>query len=144
MLRIAAFYIEGCLFGLDSSFIHDILPLPAMVRIPQQTSQYFGGVVKLEDKRIIHMVNLEKLLGLTNGAASDNSRLIVLRSDGPGMGITADSVPRLLDVDETAVMGTLPLSSIKKEFLRGIVTDNEKVIVLLDAQAIIGTLAAQP
>ena len=140
MKRIATFYIDGCLFGLDTSFVNDILAVPPLVAIPQNTSQFFNRIMRLKDTRVIHVVNTEKLLGLSNKPVSEDSRMLVLRSDGPGMGLLADSVGSLLDVAEDTVGEALPLSTIKREFLAGIVTDAEKVIVLLNAEKIVQTL----
>ena len=136
MKRISCFLIDNCLFGVDTAYIHDVLPIKEMTRIPQQKSQYFNRVMQLEDNRFVHVINTDKLLGVSNAPSSDDTRMLVLHIGGINAGLVVDRIERLLDVDDAAIMAHQSLSAIPPQFLSGIITDMDKIIILLNIEKI--------
>ena len=142
MKRIAVFTIDDCIFGADTAFVHDIIPPGPLLKIPQRTEQYFGNVAQLEDSRFIHVINTEKLLGLENLPIGAASRLIVVQAPSFTMGLLVDKVIKLVDTGSDALRPNLPITGIRSDFLKGIVTDQETVIIILDMDMIVQTLGS--
>ena len=142
MKKIITFYIDDCLFGIESQYIHDLLPPRIILPIPQKKSQYFNQVMQIDDTRFVHVINTEKLLKIRNKPVSGESKLIILQSKTFNAGLLVDKVSTLLEVDNLAIMSHLPLSKIDSNFLSGIVTDKERVVVVLNMGVIMSTIIA--
>ena len=140
MKQITAFYLEGCLFGMDSMYVNAILPPKTTLKIPQEQEQLFLGVMQLVDGRLIHVINTRKLLGLSP-SPSEDAKVLVLQCDTLSMGLVADGPPRVLEIDESTIARHLPISQINTEYFAGTVNDKDgKVVLLLNMPLLLSVL----
>lgn len=141
MKQITSFYLDNCLLGIESGYVNSILPPGKVLRIPQKEEQIFNATMQLADQRFIHIVNTEKLMGLTHAPLGENSRVIVLQTENPLMGVIVDDVARLGAFEDSDVTALLPLSRIDGEYLSGTVTGaGGEIVLLLNAQALLNAL----
>ena len=131
MKQVTTFHLEHCLFAIESTYVNSILPMGKMLRIPQKEEQPFNRTMMLDDGRFIHVINTEKLLGLAHAPIEERTRVIVLQSENPIMGIVVDEVSNVVEFDNKSAREILPISKINGEFLSGTLTGAKGEIVLL-------------
>lgn len=144
MLKIATFRLDDCLFGFDAAYIEDLgVPPGSIKKIPHSAPQYFDLVTQLEDGRLIHIINTEKLLGIKAAPISANSRLLVLKSSGSKMGLLVDFYDKLLESPEEAIMPHLPITCINSRYIKGILAQGGSIVVVLNIAAVMQTLGEE-
>jgi purine-binding chemotaxis protein CheW len=89
-------------YGLESRYVQAVFRLGALVPVPG-TPDAFLGITNLRGI-LLPVVDLRVLFDLPRGRAVEAHRLIVLRRDGPEIGVIAESVDELalLQVDALA------------------------------------------
>ena len=145
MKQVTSFYLGECLFGIESAYVNSVLSPGKSIRIPQKEEQLFNRTMTLADGRFIHVINAEKLFGLDHGPVHESSKVIVLQSERPLMGLMVDAIANLGEFDSSELGEILPLSKINKKFLSGTLTGADgEVVLLLNAKALIDALTRSP
>lgn len=142
MLKIATFCIDDCLFGVDASHLIDLLHMPPLKSIPQKKPLCFKQVAYLPDGRLIHIINSLEFFGLEHQEPNESSRLLCFKSGDVHIGLIVDGTGKMLEIDEAAIMPHLPITKLNNALLRGIITDDKEIYVILDIVKILRELGA--
>ena len=144
MKQITTFYLDGILLGMDTRYINSILPPTAVMKLPQRKEQLFNKTMTLSDGRFIHLINSEKLLGLAPPPLNEQTKVIVMQTESPLMGLLVNETSQLLDIDDAQIAAHLPLSRINTEYFAGTVMDTEgKIVLLLNMETLVSALTAK-
>lgn len=126
--------LGGGRFALPMDAVAEVGRTPAVTRVPG-TPSWVSGVANWRG-RILGILDLRELLGVPRTDAGEG-RLVVLQRAGSAVGLVAERVDGVIDVDTDAlepVLLTLPAEA--GALLEGQLTDEEGPVGVVDAGAV--------
>lgn len=126
--------LGGGRFALPMDAVAEVGRTPNVTRVPG-TPPWVSGVANWRG-RILGILDLRVLLGVPD-ASSGEGRLVVLQSGGCVVGLVAERVDGVIEVDEAAMeppLLTLPAEA--GALLAGQVTDEEGPVGVVDADGV--------
>lgn len=126
--------LGGGRFALPMDAVAEVGRTPAVTRVPG-TPSWVSGVTNWRG-RILGVLDLRHLLGVPQDDAGEG-RLVVLARNGATVGVVAERVDGVIEVDEEALeppLLTLPAEA--GALLEGQVTDEIGPVGVVDADAV--------
>lgn len=125
-------------FALRISNIKGIIRVPLMIKVPN-APQYITGLCSLRGD-LLPVIDSRKLFDMPDQEFNESSRIIVAEIDGKKVGLLADKVSEVINIEEAAVKD--PPASIKGTdggAINGILIlyKGKRVVMILDAEKII-------
>ncbi len=137
VLQLVTFTLENEEYGVDILKVQEINRMTEITRVPNSAA-YVEGVINLRGK-VIPVINLRKRFGLTEVHTDESSRVIIMDIRGVTMGLVVDSVSEVLRIPSGIVEPTPPMASdINTEFIKGVAKLEDRLIILLDIDKLIG------
>lgn len=126
--------LGGGRFALPMDAVAEVGRTPAVTRVPG-TPSWVTGVANWRG-RILGILDLRDLLGVDKADAGEG-RLVVLQRNGVAVGVVAERVDGVIDVDVEALEPVLlTLRSEAGSLLEGQLTDENGPVGVVDAEAI--------
>ncbi|HEV2889546.1 MAG TPA: chemotaxis protein CheW [Frankiaceae bacterium] len=126
--------LGGGRFALPMDAVAEVGRTPAVTRVPG-TPSWVSGVVNWRG-RILGILDLRELLGVERADAGEG-RLVVLQHHGTAVGVVAERVDGVIEVDrETLEPVLLTLRAEAGSLLEGQLTDEEGPVGVVDADAV--------
>ncbi|HIJ60277.1 MAG TPA: chemotaxis protein CheW [Nitrospirae bacterium] len=124
-------------YAVDILKVQEINRMKEITRVPNSPS-YVEGVINLRGK-VIPVVNLRSKFGLQEKENDERTRIIIMDIQGIIMGLIVDSVSEVLRIPSNIVEPTPPMASnISSEFIKGIAKLEDRLIILLDMDKLLG------
>ncbi|MCL4536863.1 MAG: chemotaxis protein CheW [Nitrospirae bacterium] len=137
ILQLVTFTLGNEEYAVDILKVQEINRMKEITRVPN-SPQYVEGVINLRGK-VIPVVNLRKKFGLAERENDEQSRIMIMDIQGITMGLVVDSVSEVLRVPSGIVEPTPPMASnISTEFIKGIAKLEDRLIILLDMDRLLG------
>ena len=119
-------------YGIDISFIDNIVRMSKITRVPKVQS-YFKGVMNLRGE-IVPVMSIRKKMGLPEDVITDTSRIIILKLEEKGsIGIIVDEVKEVITLN----MAEVEKTTAKDSFINGIGKNGNELISLFEINAIV-------
>jgi purine-binding chemotaxis protein CheW len=126
--------LGGGRFALPMDAVAEVGRTPNVTRVPG-TPSWVTGVANWRG-RILGVLDLRHLLGVPDASAGEG-RLVVLQRGGSAVGVVAERVDGVIEVDETGLEPTLlTLPAEAGALLAGQITDDEGPVGVVDAGAV--------
>ena len=126
-------------FGVDIGSVREISRVVDITRIPEAPT-FIQGVINLRGQ-VIAVIDLAKHFGLTpQQKLSETAKIIVAEIKGQTVGMLVDEVPEVLKIaqDNIEPAPELIQSKAKKDYIKGVGKLENRLIVLLDLEKILG------
>lgn len=137
ILQLVTFTLGNEEYAVDILKVQEINRMKEITRVPN-SPPYVEGVINLRGK-VIPVVNLRKKFGLSDRENDEQSRIMIMDIQGITMGLVVDSVSEVLRVPSGIVEPTPPMASnISTEFIKGIAKLEDRLIILLDMDRLLG------
>ncbi|OGW20220.1 MAG: chemotaxis protein CheW [Nitrospirae bacterium GWB2_47_37] len=137
VLQLVTFTLGSEEYAVDILKVQEINRMKEITRVPNSPA-YVEGVINLRGK-VIPVVNIRKKFGLPEKATDEQSRIMIIDIQGITMGLVVDSVSEVLRVPSDIVEPAPPMTStITTEFIRGIAKLEDRLIILLDMDRLLG------
>ncbi|WP_340818414.1 chemotaxis protein CheW [Methanolobus sp. WCC4] len=129
-------------FGINIMQVQEIIRMPDITRIPK-SPDYIKGVINLRGK-IIVVMDLDKRFGMPEQDITDESRIVVVDIEGTVVGLVVDSVSEVIRLKGSSIEQTPEIISqkINAEYLKGVGKLDERLLILLNLENIVGDSAA--
>lgn len=129
-------------FGINIMQVQEIIRMPDITRIPR-SPDYIKGVVNLRGK-IIVVMDLDKRFGMPEQEITDESRIVVVDIEGTVVGLVVDAVSEVIRLKGSSIEQTPEIISqkINAEYLKGVGKLDERLLILLNLENIVGDSAA--
>ena len=136
-IQVVAFQLGNEEYAVDILNVQEINRLLNITRVPR-SPDYIDGVVNLRGN-IIPVINLHKKFNMQISGNDEDTRIIVFQFDDVKAGIIVDKVSEVLhlnlnDIEETAKV----YNSIDAETIKGIARVDDRLLILLDLQKLLG------
>jgi purine-binding chemotaxis protein CheW len=137
ILQLVTFTLGDEEYAVDILKVQEINRMKEITRVPN-SPDYVEGVINLRGK-VIPVVNLRRKFNLDDKENDEQSRIMIMDIQGITMGLVVDSVSEVLRVPSSIVEPAPPMaSSISAEFLKGIAKLEDRLIILLDMDRLLG------
>ena len=129
--------IGGEQYGIDISFIDNIVRMCKITRVPKAPFQY-RGVINLRGE-VVPVMSLRRRMDLDDDVFTDASRIIILKLENVGlMGVIVDEVKEVLSLSEDDIEEPTHTKKAKNSFINGVGTNGEELISIFEISSIIG------
>lgn len=134
--QLVIFSVNNEEFGIDISQVNIIERPMDIYKIPN-TPDYVRGLVNLRGK--VHTVfDLRKRFNLSPKEFDENTKIIMANANSTVVGIVVDEVREITKVEDEDIEAVpQALTDMKSKFLNGIAKIGERVILLLDLDAVL-------
>lgn len=137
LLQLVTLTLGSEEYAVDILKVQEINRMKEITRVPN-SPDYVEGVINLRGK-VIPVVNLRSKFGLQERDNDDRSRIMIMDIQGITMGLVVDSVSEVLRIPSSIVEPTPPMASnISTEFIKGIAKLEDRLIILLDIDRLLG------
>ena len=137
LLQLVTFNLGNEEYAVAILKVQEINRMKEITRVPN-APPYVEGVINLRGK-VIPVVNLRSKFGLDNKENNEQTRIMIMDVQGITMGLVVDSVSEVLRIPSSTVEPTPPMASnISAEFIKGIAKMDERLIILLDMDRLLG------
>jgi len=127
-----------CHYGVNVAKVREIIRLPQLSRVVNAKAGV-EGMIKLRDK-VITVINLAKVLNKDTGDLAAD-RVVVLEFNNLMVGVLVHSVSRIYRISWKNVEA--PSRSVHSEQVTGLVKMDDRIILVLDFEKIVGELCSE-
>lgn len=123
-------------YGIDIKYISNIVRMQKITRVPQVV-KYIKGVINLRGE-VIPILSLRLKMGLEEDVITKKTRIIILKMDQhESVGVLVDEVKEVVTLDTEHIEKVSYDKNEKSKFLCGVGKYDEKLISLLDIDAVL-------
>ncbi|HHV98230.1 MAG TPA: purine-binding chemotaxis protein CheW [Clostridiaceae bacterium] len=123
-------------FGVDISYVNSIERPLKIFKIPN-VPEYIEGLINLRGK-VYSVISLRKRFNLPVKEFDDLTKIIMVSANSSIVGFIVDAVSEIIKVDDADIEDTSSvLNGNRKRFVNGVAKVNERVIMLVDLNAVI-------
>ena len=138
-IQLVTFQLGEELYGIDIMDVQEIVRLRDVRGIPN-APVYVEGIINLRGD-IIPVINLHRRFNLPRASLSEQDQLlsgfVIIDLKGTKLGMLIDKVSRVVTVEtETIQPPPQILSGIGKEYIRGVTSERESYLIILDIHRI--------
>ncbi len=135
--QLVVFELAGESYGLDIGAVNTIIRMQAITHVPR-APEFVEGVINLRGS-IIPVVDLRKRFGLNAYEETKASRIVVVETAGGAFGLIVDAVTETLSLSREVIEPPSSIvSTADSHYLRGVAKLEERLIILLDIERILG------
>ena len=141
------FILAGAEYGVDILRVQEIKGWDTATEIPN-TPEYIRGVINLRGT-IVPIVDLRKRFHMEAVAYGNTTVVVVLKVKGAGgeqrtMGFVVDAVSDVYNVTVDQINAAPDFgSSVNTEFVKGLATVEDKMVILLDIDQLVDVATAE-
>jgi purine-binding chemotaxis protein CheW len=134
-LQIVSFRLADEEYGIEITKIQEIILMGEITRVPQ-TPPYVKGLINLRSN-VIPILDLRLRFSLPEGAASDDTRIMVVNVKGKTIGLIVDAVSEVLRVSQEQIAPPPPtVAGLGRDYLIGLAKLENRLLILLDIDKI--------
>ena len=123
-------------YGIDIKFVDNIVRTQKATRVPK-VAPYIKGVINLRGE-VIPIMNVRLKMGLEEIEPTKDTRIIIIKLDQQGtVGLIVDEVKEVVTVSSEDVEKISYDKEQKNHFLSGVAKYDERLISLLDLNAVV-------
>ncbi|HWR40876.1 MAG TPA: chemotaxis protein CheW [Patescibacteria group bacterium] len=127
--QLVVFRLGKEFYGISIAQVREIITEQNATKLPR-TPEFMTGIINIRGK-IVPVVELAARLGL-NIEKADDRRIMIVETGGQEIGVIVDEVAEVLHLPESAIEEPLEISSDKREHIRGIGKENNRLLILLE------------
>ncbi len=129
--------IGGEHYGIDISYIDNIVRMSKITRVPKAPA-YYRGVINLRGE-VVPVMSLRRRMDLDDDEFTDASRIIILKLEQGGlMGVIVDEVKEVLSLSEDDIEAPTSTLKSKNSFINGVGKNGDELISIFEISSIIG------
>lgn len=130
-------------FGVNILQVQEINRIVEITEVPQ-TEYYIEGIINLRGK-VIPIIDLRKKFGMEISERNEKTRIVVVDVNNETAGLIVDGVSEVLRVHKGLLEEAPKLiagsnaSSASAEYIKSIVKLDDRLLIYLDLESIVGT-----
>ena len=136
--KFLTFVLGEEVYGIEILKAREIIGLMDITTVPQ-TPDYMKGVINLRGK-VIPVIDLRMKFSMQEEEHTKETCVIVVEVSGTSIGLIVDSVSEVSDINGTEIEDAPSFGQgIDTSFIMGLGKVKEKIIILLDINAVLST-----
>ena len=118
-------------YGIKVMQVQEVLRIPEIAPVPGAAVDIIG-IINLRGN-VVTVVDMRNRFGLMPKVPDDDSRIVIIESDGQVIGILVDSVAEVVDLKETEVEATPNVGNDEKaKYIQGVSSKKGGLLILVD------------
>lgn len=141
-IQFTCFRLSHEWYAVEISHLLEVMRVEQVAYLPSAPS-YISGITSRRGN-ILSVTDLKKLFDLPMEVLTDHSRILIVASDRIETGLLADEVLRVVEIEQSRIEP--PLSTLipeKAQFIKGEFRFDDRLVTVLDIDAIITTTRAR-
>lgn len=127
--EILEFILGGERYAIETKYIREIYPMKEYTVLPC-TPPFIMGIINVH-RQIITIIDMKKFFDLPEKGLTDLNKVIIVRKEDMELGILADEVRSILNMDDYELQPALStLTDLRADFLRGVTSQG---LIVIDA-----------
>ena len=123
-------------YGIEITNVREITEYSESTKVPN-SYDFIDGIINLRGN-VVPVINLKKRFNLEETKINNNSRVIIISVADKQVGFIVDDASQVLTLDEKDIEETPEIiSGVDKKYIVGIGKKEEKIIILLNLEAIL-------
>ncbi len=123
-------------YGLDISFVDNIVRMQKITRVPK-VQYYYIGIINLRGE-VVPVMSVRRKMGLGEDEVTNKSRIVILKMEEVGyVGILVDEVKEVIALGESEINRNVKSKKQDNVFINGIGKHDDNLISIFDISAII-------
>ena len=132
-LEIVTFMLADEIYGIESSFVREVVYLKSITQLPCTPSFVFG-ITNVRGK-LVSIIDLKDLLDLPVRGIKDLNRVLIVRTQDLELGLLTDDIGSVKIIFSHDLQPSLPaLTGLRSEYMQGI---TEQRLIVLDIKKIL-------
>jgi purine-binding chemotaxis protein CheW len=125
-------------YGINITYVTDIIELQEITEVPDMP-EYVKGVINLRGN-VIPVIDLRLRFGMEAREYDDRTVITVVKIEESSIGFIVDTATEVEDIPEKNIdpPPTFQQSGKKKQYISGLGKTEDKVIILLDLETLVG------
>ncbi|MBO6215283.1 MAG: purine-binding chemotaxis protein CheW [Lachnospiraceae bacterium] len=129
-------------YGLDISYIDNIIRIPDITRVPKAPYHY-TGIINLRGE-VVPVMSIRRKMDLGDDSITNKSRIIILKMEVQGLvGVIVDEVKEVIVLGESEIERNVKNSRNSKDamFINGIGKNGDELVSLFEISAVVDEVA---
>lgn len=127
------FFLSSETYAIETRFVKEVIQLKEVTPLPL-TPNFMLGIINLRGS-LVSVIDIRKFFDIPSNALSNLNRVILLEEGEIVIGILADFIGGVINVDKNIITKSLPtLKGIREDFLLGITPER---MVIIDTQKLL-------
>ncbi len=136
-VQVVAFKLRDEEYGFDILNVKEIKGLTDITRVPF-ASDFIKGVINLRGS-VLPVIDLKRRLGLLDTPYTSDTRIVIVKSEDIEVGMIVDAVTEVITLDTEHIEATKTVSAGERsQFIRGIGKMDDRLIIMLNLDEIVG------
>ena len=136
--KLVTFRLGDDLFAADIFAVERVLRYTAPTSVPDMPD-YIEGVIDYQG-RVVPIVNLRRRFEMDDIEVRNETRILILHSEGEWIGAVVDAVTAVTPFDPAAVAPPPQLfRGLAGEYLKGIIRMAERLVIFLDVERLLSS-----
>lgn len=133
--QTVVFLLENKEYGIEIQKVQEIIRLLKITRVPH-APHFVSGVVNLRGN-VLPVMDLRLRFGFPPGPVTDDTRIIITKSENKLMGLIVDNVVEVIGMDNSWLEPPpVVTENIKTEFLQGVARIDQRLIIMLNLKKV--------
>ncbi len=143
LIQLVTFRIGEEEFGVDILAVQEIIRLMQITMVPR-APEFIEGVINLRGK-VSPVINMRTRFNKAAHTPDSNTRIVVMELEQKIVGFLVDGVSEVLRIPESTVEDPPPVvAGIGSEYIRGIGKLDNRLLILLDLDHLLGSIDFVP
>lgn len=125
------FKLEGETYGISVMRVQEVLRYSSIAPVPG-APEYVIGIINLRG-RVVSVIDTRERFGLPPGELNDQTRIVIIESDGIVLGILVDSVAEVVYLRQSEIEKAPNVGNDEiDKFIKGVCNKNDTLLILLE------------
>jgi purine-binding chemotaxis protein CheW len=126
-------------YGIDISYIDNIVVMPKITRVPK-TPDYYAGVINLRGE-VVPVMSAHRKMGLGEDEITGATRIIILKLEAQGLvGILVDEVREVVSLGENEIDRSSQNKKNQSSFINGVGKNGDDLISIFEISALVDSV----
>jgi len=135
-LQQVVFRLDKEEYGLNIMKVNGIEKYQEVVKIPN-APEYIEGMINLRGE-VLPIFSLRKKFNLTDKPHDDDTKIIVVNTNGIKVGFVVDSVEEILQIEEEVIeVAPAIVAGINRKYIKSVAKVEQRMIVLIDIDLVV-------
>lgn len=136
-VQVVAFKLREEEYGFNILNVREIRGLTDITRVPNALD-FIKGVINLRGS-VLPVIDLKKRLGLQDTPYTNDTRIVVVRSEDIEVGMIVDAVTEVITLEAAHIDASKVVDNETNRFITGIGKEAEgRLIIMLNLEEVIG------
>jgi len=131
VLQWVTFRLAGETYGVNVMQVQEVLRYTEIAPVPG-APEYVLGIINLRGN-VVTVIDTRNRFGLNSGEITDNTRVVIIETDGHVIGILVDSVAEVVYLRQSEIETTPNVGNDESaKFIQGVCHKNDELLILIE------------